>query len=296
MPSHLCLILQLGIKLRAAGIGQLNLFLETWSFCGDRALRPNAAQVLGTLRSRSEHTIYIDFAVAILFLWQFTGGKQEGEEGEVWGEDKASGWEGKVTFKARKEWNKKVQVQPTKVSAAKTKGIDCSDLLILRMKPTSQAFVYIAAYFSFSCFLGCFTTFAWLQSPACFCQSLCSSQGTAAVLSPLGNSEGSYSFAAQPSGQPGPSAEPSKPKPSWLPLPHVARRRRVMLRKRQVRKCLFSPACSLIQWVGRLCLSRTNGRVPLFLPSCPWFTSYFSMTCPSQTVWKSNQILHLSQA
>lgn len=64
------------------------------------------------------------------------------------------------------------------------------------MKPTSQAFVHIAAYFSFSCFQGCFTTFACLQSPACFCQSLCSSPGTAAVLSPLGNSEGSYSFAA----------------------------------------------------------------------------------------------------
>lgn len=88
----------------------------------------------------------------------------------------------------------------------------------------------------------------------------------------------------QPSGQPGPSAEPSKPKPSWLLLHHLARRRRVMLKKRQVRKCLFSPAHSLMQWVGRLCLSRTNGRVPLFLPSCPWFTSYFSVICHSQTV------------
>lgn len=63
---------------------------------------PNAAQVLGTLRSRSEHTVYIDFAAAMLFLRQFTRGKREGEEEEVEGEDRASGWEGKVTFKARK--------------------------------------------------------------------------------------------------------------------------------------------------------------------------------------------------
>lgn len=38
----------------------------------------------------------------MLFLWQFTGGKQKREEEEVEGEDKTSGWEGKVTFKARK--------------------------------------------------------------------------------------------------------------------------------------------------------------------------------------------------
>lgn len=57
--------------------------------------------MLGTLQSRSENTIYIDFVAAMLFLWQFTGGKQEREEEEVEGEYKASGWEGKVTFKAR---------------------------------------------------------------------------------------------------------------------------------------------------------------------------------------------------
>lgn len=64
----------------------------------------------------------------------------------------------------------------------------------------------------------------------------------------------------------------------------------------QVWKRLFSPTRSLMQWVRRLCLSRTNGRVPLLWPSCPWFTNYFSMLGHSQTVWKSNKILHLSPA